>query len=139
MIEREGESQIFEGGREIVEDIGRFVLLTIEPWGLTQKVKNNIELAVGEAIDNIFEHGYGEKNGKIEISLQNKDNTLIVKIYDSGKTFDSDKISQYKPEAVLNDSQSRGLGIYIIRKVMDEVKYDSDPIKGNTLTLIKKL
>lgn len=100
--------------------------------------ENKIVLAVDEAVTNIIEHGYG-KNGQGTIELEaecNSDSFKIV-IRNDGKLFDPDQV----PRVDLNDhfkqGKRRGLGIFLMRQIMDEIKYRCQNGVKNELTLIK--
>ena len=107
----------------------------------------HVELACDEACSNIIEHAYGEdNNGLIRISYETDKDHFIVTFQDNGRSFD---VNSVPPPSTLQDNPSAdnihetlkvgGLGIHFMRKLMDEVIFQSDPHKGNTLTLIKKL
>jgi anti-sigma regulatory factor (Ser/Thr protein kinase) len=40
---------------------------------------------------------------------------------------------------MIEDKRDGGFGLYIIRRSVDRVEYESDPVKGNTLRLIKRI
>lgn len=79
-----------------------------------------IKLAVAEAAANVIEHGYGgetESNIDLEVLLEN--NELIFILRDYGEQSD---ISEIKSRE-LDDYQEGGLGVHIIKTVMDSVEY----------------
>ena len=62
---------------------------------------------------------------------------LIIAMQDHGKSFDSKKVKRPNLKANLSERQIGGLGIYLMRKLMDEVNYRSSGA-GNLLTMIKR-
>jgi anti-sigma regulatory factor (Ser/Thr protein kinase) len=94
--------------------------------------------AVDEAATNIINHGYAGKPGKIEITVQRRDSSLVVHLVDQAPHFDPLQVPP--PDLTLSLVQRcpGGLGIYFIRKFMDEVRYTAIPQGGNELTLVKK-
>lgn len=137
-MEKEITNRRFEGNTEIVDNVTKAVLKDVEYLGLGEKVKYEIQLAVTEAIENIVEHAYKGKGGKVEISLEVQDAKVVIRIHDYGEPFDPELVKEYKPEEQQENPSSRGRGIFIMRRCMDEVEYEFGT-KGNTLTLIKNL
>ena len=64
---------------------------------------------------------------------------FIVTIRDRGKPFDPSSVPSPDLEADLDKRRVGGLGIYFMRKLMDEVSYNFDAKKGNELTMRKRL
>ena len=93
-----------------------------------------IELAMGEALSNIIRHAYdGEPGHKIHLSLTIDETKLSLTIIDSGRKFDP----ALHPPPKLDVPKEGGYGIYLIKKVMDEVTYDTSAPKGTQLDLVK--
>jgi serine/threonine-protein kinase RsbW len=93
---------------------------------------------VDEAATNIIEHGYGmECPSRIDITCDTLQDGLKVVIYDDAEPFDPTKVPEPALNVSIDEIKPRGLGIFIMRKMMDEVNYISSPDMGNTLTMIK--
>jgi serine/threonine-protein kinase RsbW len=58
---------------------------------------------------------------------------------DHGKPFDPASVPEPNVKADLSERKIGGLGMYLMRKLMDEVSYESSPETGNILTMIKRL
>ncbi len=98
----------------------------------------SIQLATDEAVSNIIEHAYaGVKNASFELTCEVEKNSITITLLDHGKTFDPSKVAKPDVKADLSERKIGGLGIYLMRKLMDEVHYESSPA-GNRLTLIKR-
>jgi serine/threonine-protein kinase RsbW len=85
-----------------------------------------VQLSVDEACTNIIKHAYSNKSeGVIVIhcKLSSPDNKFIVNITDWGKAFDPTIMPKPDTESSLNERKVGGLGIFFMRKFMDEVKY----------------
>ncbi len=85
-----------------------------------------VQLSVEEAVTNIIKHAYSNKSeGMIEIRcmLSRQGNKFIVNIMDWGKTFDLSMMPKPDTESSLKERKVGGLGIFFMRKFMDEVKY----------------
>jgi anti-sigma regulatory factor (Ser/Thr protein kinase) len=64
---------------------------------------------------------------------------LTIILVDHGLSFDPSEVPLPNLKADLSERKIGGLGLYLMRKLMDEVHYDADPKNNrNTLTLIKR-
>lgn len=91
---------------------------------------DDIKVAVGEACNNAVLHGCNS-NFKVEFIIS--DDKLTVEVKDEGKGFNIDKCP--KPDAC-NPKES-GLGIFIIKSLMDNVEVQSSPGKGTIIRMTK--
>lgn len=121
-----------------LEKICDYVTDCAEAAGLDESEVYAVELAVDEATTNIIEHGYGEEcPNRIDITCEVLDDGLKVTIYDDAEPFDPSNVPDPEINVSLEEIKPRGLGIFLMRKMMDEVKYEANPKLGNTLTMIK--
>lgn len=98
----------------------------------------SIEMAVDEACSNIIEHAYeGEGKGEIRCTCAINEETLTITLMDRGKSFDPSQVPQPNLSDNLDDRKAHGLGLYFIRKWMDEVNWVSTGSE-NILTMIKR-
>ncbi len=106
---------------------------------LGRKEIAHISLAVDEACTNIIKHAYNySKNGKIKINIDKKKDKLSVKLTDRGSHFDPSIIPDPNIEESQKMKKGGGLGMFLMKKIMDEVEYRAKG-KGNELILIKYL
>ncbi len=127
------------GRFESLAKISAFVVEAAQSAGLNESAVYAVDLAVDEACSNIIEHAYkGEGKGEIVCTCEVLDDGLKVVLRDTGRPFHPEKISQPNMGVSLKDVQPRGAGLYLIKKMMDEVKFDFDRKTGNTLTMIKR-
>ena len=80
----------------------------------------DIALAVGEACNNAVEHGH-VNDGSILLHCAFDGVSLNVEVADQGRGFDSDHLA----EAAGSSRGDRGLGIFLMRTLMDRVEYES--------------
>ena len=124
---------------EYLDEISEFVGEVARAGGFGSRDIYNIQLAADEAVSNIIEHAYeGVKNGVLEISCGVKDGAITIVMVDYGKSFDSSAIPLPDFKADLSERKIGGLGIFLMRKLMDEVHYESRRDKSNVLTMIKR-
>lgn len=133
-------TSVFPGNYNSLRPISEFVLAEAGKLGATSKELYQIELAVDEAGANIIDHAYGGENlGDIEVSVDHDPGVLYINFTDHGKAFDPTTVADPDLESPLQDRSERGLGVYLIRKLMDEVAYDCTGIGPNRLSMVKYL
>lgn len=116
----------------------------VEQASIHMRMNDNMtsafKLAVDEACTNIITHGYkGMEPGPIKLTLEREYNKIKLAIYDEGKTFDPDDAEAADIESDWEERKIGGLGLFLIREMVDDIHYKSGPDKGNLLILTKKL
>ena len=117
---------------EFVEEIGN-------EFSLTPDVVFNVNLVLEEAIVNVINYAYPkEKHESIYLSAQLHEGSIVFVLTDTGMQFDPTKAPEADITLSLEDRPIGGLGIFLIRQIMNEVSYERIDGK-NVLTLSKKL
>jgi anti-sigma regulatory factor (Ser/Thr protein kinase) len=99
----------------------------------------NLTLVLEEAVVNVINYAYPkEDHESIYLSAKMQDGSIIFVLSDSGKEFDPTMAPEADVTLSAEDRQIGGLGIFLIRQIMNEVKYERIDGK-NVLTLEKKL
>jgi serine/threonine-protein kinase RsbW len=133
------QTMIFPGQFDSLAKIGRFVARAARFTGLDPTAVYAVEMAVDEACTNIIEHAYGgEGRGDIECTCQVDDDELRVTLRDYGCPFDPLSVPEPDINASLDERREGGLGLYLIRKLMDEVQFEFTSDSGNVLTMVKR-
>ena len=124
---------------EFLDEIRDFVGEIARAGGFSDKDVYNIQLATDEAASNIIEHAYeNQPDGLLELSCGMKNDTITIVLVDHGESFDPSEIPLPDLKADLTDRKIGGLGIFLMRKLMDEVHYEPKPDKSNVLTMMKR-
>ena len=124
---------------EYLDEIREFVGDIARKGGFSDKDVYNIQLATDEAASNIIEHAYEKTaNGILELSCGMKGNVITIILIDRGESFDPSQIPLPDLKADLSNRKIGGLGIFLMRKLMDEVHYEPKPDKSNVLTMTKR-
>jgi serine/threonine-protein kinase RsbW len=97
----------------------------------------DMQLAVEEAVTNSILHGYDGSPGTVGIRIDTSPHHVAVEIADEAPAFDPLAVPEPDVGADLDDRKIGGLGIFLIRQVMDEVTYRYENNK-NILVLVKK-
>jgi anti-sigma regulatory factor (Ser/Thr protein kinase) len=120
------------GARELVSSVARRL-------GFTEDACAQIALAVDEALCNIIRHGYDRRKDApiwlsvFPISRDGRVAGLKIVLDDEAKQVDPEQIKSRD----LDEIRPGGLGVHIIRQVMDEVTYERRSPVGMRLTLVK--
>ena len=124
---------------EYLDEIRDFVGEVARAGGFSDKDVYNIQLATDEAASNIIEHAYEDRpDGILELSCGMRGDVITIVLIDHGESFDPSEIPLPDLKADLSDRKIGGLGIFLMRKLMDEVHYEPRPDKSNVLTMIKR-
>ena len=108
--------------------------------GIKNEEIENIMLAVDEACTNIIKHAYhSDPDGKIIVKVEYNSTNFKVIIEDYGITFNPDNVPVPDLRKYHKDKKVGGLGMYLMKALMDEVKYVSVPGKCNRVILSKKI
>ncbi len=121
-----------------VENLGRFIESVsncAKAQGFKEDEIRKIELAAEEALVNIFQYGYREGPGLVEMICKADGSRFILEITDSGIPFDLTAMPDPDITAGIQERETGRLGIFLIKKVMDEVRYRRENDQ-NILTLI---
>jgi len=95
------------------------------------------QLAVEEAVTNIIMHGYEGRAGEIHITCHATRGIIEIQVEDNAPLFNPLSVPDPDFTADIQDRRIGGLGIFLIRRVMDDVVYRNDQGK-NVLVLIKR-
>ena len=103
--------------------------------GFSDREVLRIQVAVDEACANVIKHAYNyDENKKIDITVETNSSKLTITISEQGRGFDPGKLES--PEQRLQKHARGGLGIALIKKVMDEVSFDLHP-GSNHVKMVK--
>jgi serine/threonine-protein kinase RsbW len=99
----------------------------------------NIALAVDEACTNIIKHAYNFAADKeINVVVKMKGPEFEILIADRGKHFEPDKVPLPEMKEYLSKYRRGGLGMFLMRKLMDKVEYRIQPSR-NVVRMVKYL
>ena len=133
---------IFPATYKSLAAIGKFVTAGAEAAGLDEKATYSVRLAVDEACTNIIEHAYegleAQKTQEIICTYRVSAEALTIILRDHGRPFNPQDASEPDLCSPLEERRIGGLGLYFIRKMMDEVYFSCAPDGNNILTLIKR-
>ena len=128
----------FPGYYASLADVAAFIREAAYQAGFDNATIYNIELALDEAVTNIIEHAYGAEGvGEIELAYRTDEAGLTITIQDYGQPFDPEAVQIPDIHASLQERENHGLGVFLIRRLMDEVHFSFSQTRGNSLVLVK--
>jgi len=128
-------------GNDIAE-LGRvvaFLDIIEEEWTLPISLMMPLNLVLEEALTNIIFYAYEkESKNEIVIDFEKRENQLEIKITDNGKPFDPTQKDDPDITLSIDERPIGGLGILLIKKIMDKVTYQRKE-SFNILLMTKKI
>lgn len=122
---------------ESIADAVDFVKDKAKNLPFSNKEKYQLEIAVDEIMNNIASYAYQDKVGKAEIKVETDSKSISITFMDSGIPYNP--LEKDDPDITL-PAEERGIGgygIFLVKKIMDDVKYEYKDNK-NVLTITKK-
>ncbi len=121
-------------------EVREFVSVAARDFGFSEEDTSKIALAVDEACTNIIKHAYKNQPDKpIQVVIFREPNKFEISIVDEGQTFDADSLKPLNLKDHLTHYRRGGLGVYLMRTLMDKVEYHSLSKNKNEVRLTKFL
>ncbi len=115
-------SQKLPSRLELIPEFIAHLIEKIKYLSLEEEQIFNLKLSLEEALVNAVKHGNKlNPNLSVEVSLQARDSSLIIKVKDEGEGFDFKNIPD--PTQDNNLEKLRGRGVFLIKNLMDEVEF----------------
>jgi serine phosphatase RsbU (regulator of sigma subunit)/anti-sigma regulatory factor (Ser/Thr protein kinase)/transposase len=106
-------------------DIRNFIDTVLKETPFRRKDITAILLAIEEACTNVIRHAYLMGEGTLKLRITLYSDRMQISIFDTGRSFDFEKESEPDLNRYIKTGRKGGLGIYLIRKITDEVSYRS--------------
>lgn len=131
---------IVKSKTENLSIIRDFINSSAADAGLKPDVIESIILAVDEACTNIIKHAYKSfPDGELIIKTKSTLDRFVISITDFGNSFEPEMIPEPDLQKYYRQRRVGGLGMYLMKTLMDDVKYKSIPGKYNEVLLSKNL
>ncbi len=120
--------------------VREFVSEAAREFGFGDEDVSKIALAVDEACTNVIKHAYQfDPNRDISVTVKRKNSAFEVTIMDTGAGFDPGRVHAPDMKEYLTHFRKGGLGVYLMKSLMDKVEYEIEPGKRNEVRLTKFL
>ncbi|MDI6779376.1 MAG: ATP-binding protein [Bacteroidota bacterium] len=123
---------------ESLVEVRNFVSEAALNFGFDEETANKIVLAVDEACTNIIKHAYKYVPDKIiEIEVRPNSEKFEVKLTDYGISFDPRVVKTPNIKSSIMKYRKGGLGMYLMKSLVDKVEYNMNQNRRNTVRIIK--
>lgn len=114
----------------------------VENWLREQKIPEDtitdLTLAVSELVNNAIEHGSENDPARMfTVELNSRQGEIEISVSDEGSGFDPDRLPD--PLAEENHLKSSGRGLFIVKSLVDQVRFNFQPGAGTTIIISKKV
>ena len=117
-----------------------FVSEAAREFGFPDEDISKIALAVDEACTNVIKHAYKfDPAKKLTISVKRGNGAFEVSIQDTGRRFNPTILQPPDMKEYLTHFRRGGLGVHLMKALMDKVEYNFEPGKPNEVRLVKYL
>lgn len=132
------ESITLPASLDSLAQVSAFITSAAEHASLDERATWQLQLAVDEATTNVIQHAYDAADpGTMTLTWEVQGSRFVVTLHDRGRSFNPEEVPTPDIESPLEERQAGGLGIYLMTRLMDEVRFDFDPQSGNLLTMVK--
>ena len=120
-----------------LQHVNLFVEEICDELGLDMELQMNLNLALEEVVSNVIFYAYPEgTTADIELLAEYDGKVLTLVLSDQGKHFDPTAKEDPDPDVHPADRELGGMGIYIVKNIMNEVTYQR--LEGRNLLTMKK-
>jgi anti-sigma regulatory factor (Ser/Thr protein kinase) len=125
--------------RTKIPEIIEFVNRELERMDCGTKTRAQIDIAIDELYSNIAKYGFDDDGGEVTVTLETASEPRVVSIsfMDGGRPFNP--LERSDPDITLSarDRKIGGLGIFMVKKSMDDVRYEYR--EGKNILTIRKI
>ena len=128
----------FKAADENLDDVTAFLEEELEKTDCDMKTSMMLAVCIEEIFVNVAHYAYPEGEGNVDIGIDTADNILTLRVTDSGIPFDP--LAKEDPDITASAEERGigGLGIFIVKKSMDDVTYIRNG-KENILSFKKRI
>lgn len=117
-----------------------FIRAAAASCGLSTSGLNEIEVAAEEALTNVIKHAFeGNADETFKLSVRFTEEQFFITIHEKGMPYSPDRIAGYDPEKLEETQATDGLGLFLMKKMMDDVLFENLGREGKSLMLIKNI
>lgn len=119
--------------------IRRFVAEQATGLGADPDAADDMVQAVDESVTNIIQHGYRGLDGMVEVEVGAVGSRLEIRLRDHAPPFDPTSVPAPDLDVPIERRALGGMGVYLTRELMDDVRYGTAPGWTNELTLVRSI
>ncbi len=117
-----------------------FIRAIAASCGFSDPALNDIEVATEEALTNVIKHAFeGDADATFKLSVHFTETEFFITIHEKGMPFSPDRVKGYDPGKLEEKLAADGLGVFLMKKMMDDVVFENLGREGKSLTLVKQI
>ena len=124
-------------------EVRAFVRKAVADFGGSKRASDDLVQAVDEATCNVMVHGYAGERGEIEIEAALRERNIEIRILDRAPAFDPTVGPEVGTATTKPPRPTRpggmGMGVHLLRTMVDEVHHSARSDGGNELTLVRSI
>ena len=111
---------------ENIDAVTDFVNATLEEYSCSIKAQTQIDIAIDELFGNIARYAYHPEVGQATVQVEMEENMPVVTVTFRDQGMPYNPLNSQDPDVTLSAEEREigGLGIYLVKKSMDEVLYE---------------
>jgi anti-sigma regulatory factor (Ser/Thr protein kinase) len=126
-----------EAVSENIDLVTDFINEQLDEIDCPMKLQVKIDIAVDEIFGNIAHYAYAPNTGQVTVRVElTEEPSVIITFFDNGIPYDPTAKADPDITLSIEDREIGGLGIYMVKKSMDEVSYEYKD--GQNILIIKK-
>ncbi len=124
------------GGNEVLSRVRAWAARAAASLGADEQAAADFVLAISEAATNVMRYAYaGQAESHFILTAQTLGERIVFRVRDFGSKFDPSRV---RPPDVDGEPSVGGYGIFLMRRVMDDVQYITDHPVGTELILARR-
>ena len=133
-------NKTFPAKIDALSDVLGFVDETLESYECPMKIQMAVCVAIEEVFVNVAHYAYGDGEGDMTLGIgfDEESRNITFRMSDKGKPFDPLKKPDPNIALSAEEREIGGLGIFIVKKTMDEITYTYENDE-NILVMVKKI
>ncbi len=118
--------------------IGTFIEEACAQANVDPAARFDLMMAVDEACSNVFEHAYDSMAGALAVRFETRGRDVVITVQDHGRAFDPDSVPLPDMNLPLEERPIGGLGLHLMRRLVDDISFTFSPEHGNILIMVKR-
>lgn len=116
-------------------EVRAFVRARAADLGADETATTDLVQAVDEWVTNVVVHGYRGSPGPVDVQVERDEASIVVRVTDRAPVFDPGVAPPFDPSVPLERRRLGGMGIYLMRDLMDSIEHRPLPGGGNEVTM----
>ncbi len=121
-----------------LELVQNFVRESARKFGFSNESLKEIDIAIEEAVSNVIKNAFdAEESNTFDIICERIPNGIKIIIKERGMPFDPKLIPQYDPGKSIDDASAKGMGVFLLKRLVNELSFHNLGLEGKETHLIK--